>query len=123
MVLPERNSRGEYFGWYSWLPSVVWNPGLQKYVMVNGGTYGENLSNSSSDYYAQFMHNKTGSLGFWHSDNPYGPWTQFYYNDYWTADDSKNLTYQPKLFALSCFAAPLSNLATLPLVGGNGRGN
>jgi len=97
MVLPERNSRGEYFGWYSWLPSVVWNPGLQKYVMVNGGTYGGNLSNSSNDYYDKFMHNKTGSLGFWHSDNPYGPWTQFYYNDYWTADDGRNLTYQPKL--------------------------
>ena len=98
ITLPERNSRGEYFGWYSWLPSVVWNPGLQLYVMVNGGTYaGDGLSNSSSDYYDKWMHTKTGSLGLWYSENPYGPWKQFYYNDYWTADDAKNLTYQPKL--------------------------
>lgn len=24
----EYNEAGEYFGWYSWLPSVVWNEGL-----------------------------------------------------------------------------------------------
>jgi len=98
MYLPERNSRGEYFGWYSWLPSVVWNAGLGKYVMVNGGTYGGyGMSNSTTDYYSKWMHNKSGSLGFWYSDNPFGPWEQFYYTDHWTADDSKNLTYQPKL--------------------------
>jgi len=96
--LPERNSRGEHFGFYSWLPSVVWNPGLQLYVMVNGGTYGgHGMSSSSRDYYNKWMHTKTGSLGFWYSENPYGPWKQFYYNDYWTADNSQNLTYQPKL--------------------------
>lgn len=97
MNLPERNSAGEYFGFYSWLPSVVWNPGLQKYIMVNGGTYGGGMTNSSDDYYNKWMHNKSGSLGFWYSDNPYGPWTQIYYTDYWTADDSRNLNYQPKL--------------------------
>ena len=97
IVFPERNANGDYFGWYSWLPSVVWNPGLQKYIMVNGGTYGKNFSNSTDDYYNVFMHNKTGSLGFWHSDNPYGPWEQFYYTEHWTADSGENLTYQPKL--------------------------
>lgn len=97
MVLPERNNAGEYFGFYSWLPSVVWNPGLQKYIMVNGGTYGGNLSNSTEDYYNKWMHSRTGSLGFWYADTPYGPWKQIYYTDYWTADDSNNLTYQPKL--------------------------
>ena len=98
VALPERNSRGEYFGWYSWLPSVVWNPGLQVYVMVNGGTYaGDQLSNSTSDYYNKWMHTKSGSLGLWYSETPYGPWKQFYYTDHWTADDPDNLTYQPKL--------------------------
>jgi len=98
MYLPERNSRGEYFGWYSWLPSVVWNAGLGKYVMVNGGTYaGHGMSNSTNDYYNKWMHTKSGSLGLWYSDTPYGPWKQFYYTDHWTADNSKNLTYQPKL--------------------------
>jgi len=27
-VFPEVNAEGGRFGWYSWLPSVVWNPGL-----------------------------------------------------------------------------------------------
>lgn len=98
MYLPERNSSGEHFGWYSWLPSVVWNPGLQLYVMANGGTYaGHGLSNSTSDYYNKWMHTKTGSLGLWYSENPYGPWKQFFNTDYWTPDNPGNLTYQPKL--------------------------
>lgn len=97
-VFPEKNLHGEYFGWYSWLPSVVWNPGLNLYIMANGGTYaGDSLSNSPEDYYNRWMHTKTGSLGFWYSENPYGPWKQFYYTDYWTVDDENNLTYQPKL--------------------------
>lgn len=95
--LPDRNSHGEYFGWYSWLPSVVWNPGLQLYVMANGGTYGGNFSNSTADYYDKWMHNKSGSLGLWYSETPYGPWNQFFYTDYWTPDNPANLTYQPKL--------------------------
>ena len=37
---PNRNKQGQVFGWYSWLPSVVWNEGLGLYIMVNGGTYG-----------------------------------------------------------------------------------
>ena len=95
---PEKNDSGEYFGWYSWLPSVVWNEGLGLYIMVNGGTYaGHGLSNSGDDYYDRWMHTKTGSLGFWFSENPYGPWNQFFYTDYWIVDDEKNRTYQPKL--------------------------
>jgi len=95
---PNQNAHGEYFGWYSWLPSVVWNPGLGLYIMVNGGTYaGHGLTDSDEDYYHQWMHTKTGSLGFWYAQNPYGPWHEFYYTDYWTADDANNLTYQPKL--------------------------
>lgn len=97
-VFPEKNDNNEYFGWYSWLPSVVWNPGLNLYIMVNGGTYaGHALSASAKDYYDRWMHTKTGSLGFWYSENPYGPWKQFFYTEYWTVDDEKNLTYQPKL--------------------------
>jgi hypothetical protein len=95
---PEKNKADEFFGWYSWLPSVVWNPGLNLYIMVNGGTYaGHGLSGSAKDYYDRWMHTKTGSLGFWYSKNPYGPWKQFFYKDFWTVDDEKNRTYQPKL--------------------------
>jgi len=96
-VFPESNAAGEYFGWYSWLPSVVWNKGLGLYIMVNGGTYaGRGMTNSSEDFYSGWVHTKTGSLGFWYSENPYGPWKQFFYTDYWTIDE-ENRTYQPKL--------------------------
>jgi hypothetical protein len=97
-IFPDKNINNEYFGWYSWLPSVVWNEGLQLYIMVNGGTYaGYNMTDSDEDYYDRWMHTKTGSLGFWYSENPYGPWHNFFYTDYWTVDSPDNLTYQPKL--------------------------
>lgn len=97
-VFPERNEDGHFFGWYSWLPSVVWNEGLGLYVMVNGGTYGgHGMSESDEDYFHRWMHTRTGSLGFWYAERPWGPWQQFYYTDYWTVDDSANRTYQPKL--------------------------
>jgi hypothetical protein len=95
---PAKYDSGECFGWYSWLPSIVWNEGLGLYIMVNGGTCaGPGLSSSRDDYYHRWMHTKTGSLGFWFSENPYGPWHQFFYLDYWIVDDEKNRTYQPKL--------------------------
>lgn len=98
MYLPQQNNRGEYFGWYSWLPSVVWNEGLQLYIMANGGTYaGTGLTDSTYDYYSKWMHEKSGSLGLWYSQTPYGPWQQFYYNEEWTVDNGANRTYQPKL--------------------------
>lgn len=98
ITLPDRNRQGEYFGWYSWLPSVVWNEGLQLYIMANGGTYaGTGRTNSTTDYYSQWMHEKSGSLGLWYSATPYGPWQQFYYTDHWTVDSAANRTYQPKL--------------------------
>ena len=94
---PKKSSEGFYFGWYSWLPSVVWNEGLELYIMVNGGTYGgHGMTNSDTDYYSGWMHEKSGSLGFWYSENPYGPWKQFYYTEYWITDEN-NLNYQPKL--------------------------
>jgi hypothetical protein len=97
-VFPEQSKDGNYFGWYSWVPSVVWNEGLGLYIMVNGGTYaGRLMSSSDKDYYDAWMHTRTGSLGFWYSSKPYGPWHRFYYTDYWTVDDPKNRTYQPSL--------------------------
>ncbi len=95
---PDKSKNHYYFGWYSWLPSVVWNEGLGVYIMVNGGTYaGMKMSQSRSDYYNSWVHVKTGSLGFWYSKNPYGPWEKFYYVDHFTVDDKNNRTYQPKL--------------------------
>lgn len=97
-TFPEKSEDGKYFGWYSWLPSVVWNEGLGLYIMVNGGTYaGRTMTSSDKDYYDAWMHTRTGSLGFWYSRHPYGPWMRFYYIDYWTVDNPGNRTYQPKL--------------------------
>lgn len=97
-AFPEKNGRGEYFGWYSWLPSVVWNPGLGLYIMTSGGTYaGRNLTGRAEDYFDRWMHTRTGSLGFWYAENPWGPWTEFFYTEHWIVDDERNRTYQPKL--------------------------
>ncbi|MHC4521121.1 MAG: hypothetical protein ACYTAS_21210 [Planctomycetota bacterium] len=97
-TFPNKSSKGHYFGWYSWLPSVVWNEGLGLYIMVNGGTYGgRGITDSDKDYYDAWMHTEMGSLGFWYAEKPYGPWRRFYYSEYWTVDDPKNRTYQPKL--------------------------
>jgi len=97
-LFPEQSRDGHYFGWYSWLPSVVWNEGLQLYIMVNGGTYaGHGMTDADEDYYNNWMHTETGSLGFWYAHHPYGPWHQFFYTDYWVADSPANRTYQPKL--------------------------
>jgi hypothetical protein len=97
-VFPEKSQDGNYFGWTSWLPSVVWNKGLKLYIMVNGGTYaGKGMTDSDEDYYDSWPHSRTGSLGFWYSVTPYGPWHQIYYTDYWIADDPGNRIYWPKL--------------------------
>lgn len=97
-VFPTTNEAGDTFGWYSWLPSVVWNEGLGLYIMVNGGTCaGHGMTDADEDYFHRWMHNKTGSLGFWYAHQPYGPWQEFFYTDAWTVDDPGNLTYQPKL--------------------------
>ncbi len=95
---PDKNAENQYFGWYSWIPSVVWNEGLGLYIMVNGGTYaGYGMTDSDTDYYDGWMHTESGSLGFWYSENPYGPWKQFFYTDKWIVDNAENRTYQPKL--------------------------
>jgi hypothetical protein len=97
-TFPEKSSRDHHFGWYSWLPSVVWNEGLGLYIMVNGGTYGGyGMTSSGKDYFDRWMHTESGSLGFWWSRTPYGPWTEFFYSEYWVVDDPGNRTYQPKL--------------------------
>ena len=97
-IFPDKSDDGNRFGWYSWLPSVVWNEGLGLFIMANGGTYaGRGMTGSDEDYYDAWMHTETGSLGFWFARQPYGPWREFYYTDYWTVDSPQNRTYQPKL--------------------------
>ena len=75
------------YGWYSWLPSVVYNPGSKLYIMASGGT---GMSGSG-------MHELPASLGIYCADKPWGPWKELHYTDEWTADKPGNRLYQPKL--------------------------
>lgn len=76
-----------HYGWYSWLPSVVYNQGLDLFIMAAGGT-GVNGSG---------MHELPASLGIYCAGRPWGPWEQIYYTDEWVADNPANRLYQPKL--------------------------
>jgi len=78
----------EGWGLYSWHPSVVYNPPLDLFITANGAT--ERAGDT-------WMHGRTGSLGFWWSRDPWGPWTRFHYTADWYADDPGNRCYQPKL--------------------------
>jgi len=90
---PELHKRGsihefpEGYGWYSWLPGVVYNAPLDLYIMASGGT-GKNGSG---------MHELPASLGLYYAQYPWGPWKQFFYTDEWVADNPDNRLYQPKL--------------------------
>jgi Domain of unknown function (DUF4185) len=77
----------EGYGWYSWLPSVVYNAPLDLYIMVGGGT-GKDGSG---------MHQLPASLGLYYAEFPWGPWKQFFYTEDWVADNPDNRLYQPKL--------------------------
>ncbi|MBT6144257.1 MAG: DUF4185 domain-containing protein [Gemmatimonadetes bacterium] len=85
-----------HFGWFSWLPSIVWNEALGLYIMVNGGTYpGSGLS--AGEYWEHWSHSKSGSIGLYWAANPWGPWHEFFYDSCFTTVDDDDRTYQPKL--------------------------
>lgn len=90
---PARRADGDWM-WASWFPDVVYNEGLDRYIMVSYGV---------SDEGKQFWDGWCGdcaypaSLGFWHATDPWGPWTQFHYTEYFYADRKANRTYGFKL--------------------------
>jgi len=90
---PKKRSDGEWM-WASWFPSVVYNPGLDLYIMVSYGVTDE----GKNFWDGWCRHCKyPGSLGFWYAENPWGPWKQFYYSEYFYADRKENRTYGFKL--------------------------
>jgi len=91
---PDRTG-ADYFSWYSWLPSVVYNSGLGVFVMATHGTYTHSLR--ADTYHDARVHTKTGSLMLLWAEHPWGPWKQLYYEPYWIADDYRNKTYQTTL--------------------------
>lgn len=80
--------------WASWLPSVVYNPGLNLYIMVSYG-----ITDPGKNYWDGWCWNckYPASIGFWYSETPYGPWTQFSYTERFYADREENRTYGFKL--------------------------
>jgi hypothetical protein len=77
----------EGYDWYSWHPSVIYNPGLDLYLMANGGTGRDRT----------WMHTLPGTLCLLWSKTPWGPWTEFYRDENWVMDNPDNRLYQPKL--------------------------
>ncbi|MEX0981957.1 MAG: hypothetical protein WDZ47_07715 [Bacteroidales bacterium] len=90
---PENRSDGEWM-WASWFPDVVYNPGLDLYIMVSYG-----VSDEGKNFWGSWCANclYPASIGFWYSETPYGPWKEFYYEEYFFTDRSENRTYGFKL--------------------------
>jgi hypothetical protein len=86
------------WGLYSWQPSIVWNEGFKCYIMVNYGTrFGSATGSLPDNYWNNYMHEQTGSIGFWYSKHPWGPWKQIYYDPYFAPGNTGDRTYQVKL--------------------------
>jgi hypothetical protein len=92
LLYPECND-GEWM-WASWFPSVVYNSGLDLYIMVSYG-----VTDPGKSYWDGWCSQcqYPASLGFWYAENPWGPWTQFHYVDKFYADREENRTYGFKL--------------------------
>lgn len=96
---PEIDDRGvvhrfpEGWGFYSWSPSVVWNEGLQLFIMAVAGTQ----KPGTGGVLEKYMHYESGGLMFLWAENPWGTWKQFYWEENWVADDPENRLYLPQL--------------------------
>jgi hypothetical protein len=90
---PERRTDGEWM-WASWFPCVVYNPGLDLYIMVSYG-----VTDKGKGFWDGWCSKclYPSSLGFWYAETPWGPWKPFHYTEYFYADDRKNRTYGFKL--------------------------
>ncbi len=88
----------ESWGWYSWMPSVVWNEQLGYYIMVNyGSRFGKSKGRYPGSYWNDYMHDATCSIGFWYAEQPWGPWHQIYYEPNFTPFGESDRAYQTKL--------------------------
>jgi len=101
---PPRDENGIAWHWSSWHPSVVYNPGLDRYLLVSYG-----VSHPGKEYFGNWCDHcpRASTVGMWHSRNPWGPWTRFYYQEEWKTpgdpppewgfDGEASRTYQFKL--------------------------
>jgi hypothetical protein len=74
---------------YAWHPSVVFNAPLGVYMMANWGM--------ASDAHGMWF-DKPSYLGFWVSEQPWGPWKQVHEETSWTPlGDPGARAYQPQI--------------------------
>lgn len=85
---------GEKWMWASWFPSVVYNEGLDVYMMTSYG-----VKDKTKEFWDGWCLDcpTAGSIGFWYADKPWGPWKQIYYEDTFYPDSEVNRTYGLKL--------------------------
>lgn len=74
-------------GYYhsGFLPSVVYNKGLDLYIMTVGARHEDRFGG------------KPSVLSFFWSKKPWGKWTPFYHTDNWRGESPDNILYQPRL--------------------------
>ena len=90
---PDAGNGNEWM-WASWFPCVVYNKGLDLYIMVSYG-----VIDPGKNYWDGWCSNcqYPASLGFWYAENPWGPWTSFHYTEHFYAGREGNRTYGFKL--------------------------
>ena len=81
--------------WRGNKPSVVYNPGLDKYIMINWIEY------KSAYWDRPRLHDEMGvksyAMGLYYSDHPYGPWTEFFWEFGFKPGGRNYSIYHPQL--------------------------
>ena len=81
------------WSFYSWSPSIVYNEPLGLFIMIN----------SANGWYPVDKHNRFSGkdrgnfMALYYAEKPWGPWTKFYEDSAWVADDPENDMYQAAL--------------------------
>lgn len=81
--------------WRGNKPSIVYNPGLDKFIMINWIEYKTAYWNFSRRNPISGV--RSYALGLYYSDHPYGPWNEFYWNFNFRPGGRRYSIYHPQL--------------------------
>ena len=81
--------------WRGNKPSVVYNPGLHKYIMINWVEYKTAYWDKPRLGLERGV--KSYAMGMYYSDHPYGPWTEFYWDFSFKPGGRDYSFYHPQL--------------------------
>jgi len=94
MSFPEKE--GELVAcWRGCQPSVVYNPGLDKYIMISWVEYKTAYWNGPRIHPEKGV--KQYGLGMYYADKPYGPWTNFFWDSNFKPGGREYSIYNPQL--------------------------